>query len=121
VITKQTGYASSDGVLHATVEEAQEAEMLRVLNQTNGSAGLDPKVLEMLAADLVGTQFEALLDILTTSPRSRPKARKSAGTTSPRRAARKASSPPDKATTEQARDGFKAMREAVDNPPDATV
>jgi hypothetical protein len=86
--TKITAWQDSSGALHTCIEAWQQAEMLTVLNETDGSAMVSAEHLKMLANDLVGSQRDAVLAILTTGPRTRAKARKAAGTTNPRRAAR---------------------------------
>jgi hypothetical protein len=101
-ITKAVGFKASDGVVYATVEEAQRAE-LEVLFQAN-----DPWQTEEVAKAIV-QHSDAVLAILTTGPRTRPKARKAAGTTNPKRAAKRA-------TPEQAQAGFAAMRTAIAEP-----
>ncbi len=92
--TKTTGYLAN-GVLYATLAQAQVAEMLAVLKQTDGSGDMTDAMLERMAVDLVNGQRDALLAILTTGPTSRPGARRKAGTSNPKRAAAKAA----KATT----------------------
>lgn len=92
MITKTKGYLDSNGVIHATVEEAQGAEMVALLGPMlerakEGSNGT--LRVELLTGELLA-QSEALLAILTIGPTSRPKARKAKGTTNPKRAARKA-------------------------------
>jgi hypothetical protein len=86
--TKITAWQDSSGVLHASIESWRVAEVRGVLSVTDGSGGIPNDMLDKLAADLATTQAEALLAILTTGPRTRAKARKAAGTTNPRRAAR---------------------------------
>jgi len=118
-ITKTAGYADSKGVVYSTLEAAQVAEMLNLLLTINGTGdisdynsqgeqvdGLAMKLINCMAGDLV-VHTNELLAILTTGPRTRPKARKAAGTTNPRRAAKRA-------TQEQVANGVAAMREAVD-------
>lgn len=127
-ITKTKGYLDSTGVMHATVEGAQFAEMRALFAVLNGSGSVDDKVIKDIVADLLQPNHVArLLSILTTGPRSRPKARKAAGTTSPKRALRAGrartaeekahvedvTGQPFRATPEQASNGFAAMREAA--------
>ena len=107
-ITKATGYKASDGVVYATVEDAQVSEMKavlkpmaeRVFSDDSASIQLDHMAKELLA------NRDLLIAILTTGPRSRPGRRKAAGTTAPRRAAKRA-------TQAQAAEGFQAMRDAA--------
>lgn len=113
-IAKTTGYRDSAGELHATVEEAQRAELIALLNTVDGT-GLfvkddADKAIALMAEDLVKHRDE-LLTILTLTPTSRPKARKSAGTSNPRRAAKRA-------TPQQAQQGFEDMRQAANGTPD---
>ncbi len=77
------------------------------LSEDNGAP-----FLHRLAQELVAGS-DILLNILTTGPRSRPKARKVAGTTSPRRATRA------KATPAQVASGLAEMRQAVDPEPES--
>lgn len=107
-INKATGYLTSDGTMCATLEEAQVKELRVLLNVIDGSGAVNPEALDIIASDLVKHSDE-LLDILAMTPRSKPKARKQAGTTNPKRAARKQTP----ATPEQVQEGFAAMREAV--------
>ena len=91
-------WLDSDGTLHATIEGWQQAELVRLLGTTDGSGGIAnegetqmnscAEVFETMATDLLKNR-EALLAILTTGPRARPKARKAVGTTQPRRAAKR--------------------------------
>lgn len=97
-ITRTQGYADSSGVVHGTLEAAQQAEMVKLLGMTDGTssayipADKSDECLGLMAADLIRSR-DALLAILTTGPRTRPKARKAAGTTNPRRAAKRATVP----------------------------
>lgn len=106
-VTPVKAWPDRTGVLHPTIDQWRVAELKALLYETDGSAGVEPKYLDMIAADLVNSQAESLLRVLTTGPRSRPKARRVAGTTNPKRAARRA-------TPAQAAAGIAAMREAVD-------
>ncbi len=91
-------WQDSAGRLHATVEEWQQAELQKLLGVTNGSGLVADKgeaaeytsedVFKELSKGLL-QEREALLAILTTGPRARPKARKAVGTTQPKRAARR--------------------------------
>lgn len=93
------------GVLHPTIDQWRVAEMRALLSETDGSGGIDVKMLDMLAADLAHGQADDLLNILTTGPRTRS-TRRVAGTTKPRQAAKRA-------TKGQAAEGFAQMRAAV--------
>jgi hypothetical protein len=109
-ITKAVGFKASDGVVYATIEEAQKAELEKLLNPMTERCFATGGVFctRTLAGELL-TNADAILSILTTGPRTRPKARKAAGTTNPKRAAKRA-------TPEQAQAGFTAMRTAVAEP-----
>src|SRR6187549_730693 len=95
-ITKATGYRDSNGVIHATAEEAQKAELSSLLKpilgrvwdlQTAGGVDNGVQYLSSLADELLNAS-DILITILTTGPRSRPTSRKRAGTTNPKRATR---------------------------------
>lgn len=101
--TKITAWQDSSGALHTCIEGWQQAEMLRLLKETDGSDRISEEVLTEQANDLIKSQSDELLSILTMGPRSKPRARKTPGTTNPKRA-----------TKTQARDGFKAMRQAAE-------
>jgi hypothetical protein len=79
-------YPDSTGALHRTVEEWQAAELLH-LAEEGGSQHAD------LFANLVLNHADKVLAILTTGPRSRPSRRKVAGTTNPKKAARRTTKP----------------------------
>lgn len=91
-------WQDSEGKLHATVEGWQSAELKKLLGTTNGTGCIANKgqvmpydtdeIFTMMATDLL-KQREELLAILTMGPRARPKARKAAGTTQPKRAGRR--------------------------------
>lgn len=107
-ITKSKGYLDSKGVLHATIGDAQRAELLTLFASEHDAEfkWTAHELAEYIVRDAVS---ETLLALLTLTPRSKPKARKQAGTTSPKRA-RKAVA----ATPEQARMGFDAAHKAAD-------
>ena len=86
-ITKQQGYVDSNGAMHATVEEAQLAELKNLLHDDFASVDND-QAREDIAL-FIQRRADAILGILTTGPRTRVKARKTVGTTNPRRAARR--------------------------------
>lgn len=120
-ITKTAGFKASDGVVYATVEEAQASELFALLKQTDGSAGVELANLKMLAQDLVTDGRDALLAILTTGPRSRPKARRTPGTTAPKRAVKRAQGG-TAATQAQAEAGFAAIRSVINGiPPEPVI
>lgn len=114
-----------DGTLHATIEEWQAHEMRTQIKLSNGASLMNDEQIARLAADLIDGR-DAVIAILTTGPKSRPGARKKAGTTQPKRAVKgqpKAASQgivdaisnalSKPATPQEAQAGFKAMREAI--------
>lgn len=108
MIAKTTGFKLGDK-LFATLEEAQRAGVAEVFVWTSEKpTGLSWTVDEI--TDRIMDQRDTLLEILSLTPRSRPKARKHAGTTNPKRAA-KAASPA------VVQSGLTLMREAVDGQP----
>lgn len=116
-IKKSTAFTASDGSLCATLEEAQRHELAVLWMASADLADVATEAQKdaerKLAVDfahLVHDNADAILDILTTGPRSRPAARKSKGTTNPKRAA--------KATPEVAKAGLRAMRAAADAAPE---
>lgn len=82
-ITKSTGYLDSQGVMHASIEAAQVAELQHLLSDF---MSIQDEPMRHEIALFIQRNREPLLAILTTGPRSRPRARKAAGTTNPRRA-----------------------------------
>lgn len=107
-IKRTTAYEASDGTVHGSVEEAQQHEVAKLVNSLEWEESAQTFYPNI--ATLILRNRDTLLDILTTGPRSRPAARKKAGTTAPRRAV--------KAGSEAAKAGFAAARKAVDNPAD---
>lgn len=79
MITKSTGYTSSDGNFHATLEEAQARELSLIF----GAAHEREWVVDVMAAFIVGQKLK-FIDILTMKPNSLPKARKINGGTKKR-------------------------------------
>lgn len=75
---KERPFVDSNGGLHVNADDAQRAELGILLGEDAGP--------EFILA-LIKHRSEVVA-ILTTGPRSRPKARKAAGTTSPKRALR---------------------------------
>lgn len=84
-IKKTVGYASSDGVVHATVEGAQKAELIKLFSPEGQGPSDSVWNAERLAEHALAN-VDKLVDVLTTGPKSRPKARKAVGTTAPKRA-----------------------------------
>lgn len=97
---KERPFVDSNGGLHVNADDAQRAE-LGILFGEDAEPG-NPLI------DALIKHRNEVIAILTTGPRFRPKARKAAGTTSPKRALRAG-----RATPEQASNGFAAMREAA--------
>lgn len=121
-MTTVKAYKDSNGVLHETVEGWQLAEMQTILkpvlarvwdSQTAGGADNGVQNLHNLSSELIAIR-DILLNLLTTGPRSRPSTRKRPGTTSPKRAAKRA-------TPAQAVEEYKTMREAVQVVPEGEV
>jgi len=74
-------YACSDGNVFATLERAQEHEIISLLKKNIGNqTDLGPVVLEpatvTAAAVILVSNADKVVDILTTTAKSRPKARK---------------------------------------------
>lgn len=116
-IRKVTAFEASDGSPCKTLEEAQRHELALVwmahATLADDATEVEKDRERKLAVDfahLVQGNADAVLEILTTGPRSRPSTRARKGTTNPKRAA--------KATPEAAKAGFKAMRGAVDREAD---
>ena len=70
MITKTTGYQSTDGVFHATIEEAQEAELICLFKDI----GAIEWPIDEISRHII-ERSDAIIDILTMTPKSRPKAR----------------------------------------------
>lgn len=77
MIERIQAYRASDGTTHATLEEVQKHELSEVLCLTSGAPVQD-------VAALIFEHRERVLDILTTSPTSKAKARKINGGTKKR-------------------------------------
>lgn len=104
ILKKVPAYQDGDGVLHTTIAAWQRAELIRLLSGAIGNSLVEAAVSTV---DLILAHPQDVVSILTTGPTSRPSARKRAGTTSPKRAAKRA-------TEAQAKDGFRAMRQATE-------
>lgn len=104
---KVEAWQDSQGTLHSTIEDWKRVELGFLISPMLERVEALPRgdKPDQLGAELLAQQ-DALLSVLTTGPRSRPGARKKPGTTSPRRAAKRA-------TPAQAREDFKAMRDAT--------
>lgn len=71
MITRMTGYTSSDGEMHATLAEAQFEE-LKILGLS--ATGFDVDDADR-SAQFIVDNADKILDILSTTPTSKPKAR----------------------------------------------
>lgn len=100
-INKATGYVTSDGAMCATLEEAQARELGNLFAEQG-----HPLI------DALLSKRNEVLDILAMTPRSKPKARKQAGTTNPKRAL-KGQARERAASPTEAQAGFDAMRAAA--------
>lgn len=89
-IQKTVGYKASDGMVYATVEGAQRAELVKLFTSPQSQNQNDSVWSAEGVTDHVLENVDKLLEVLTTGPRSRPRARKAAGTTAPKRAAKRA-------------------------------
>jgi len=81
-ITFTKAFMTSDGLTFATIEEAQKEELLNVFHNDQVNAGVDG--IQTAAASLIDTMIrnsDRIIDILSTTPRSRPKGRKVNGAT----------------------------------------
>lgn len=113
MITPTKAYKASDGTLHATPEAAQEAELHAILagaaNQIVTTQDINGPAASNIIMGVVMKNRDAILDILTTGPRSRPARRKVNGAVAPKRKAKAVA-----ATPEQAQAGFAGMRAATE-------
>lgn len=80
MITKVNAYQSSDGTAHSTLEEAQRFEIKQILLSSNVSIADGDDLSWCIIKNA-----EAIVDILTTTPTSKPKARKVNGGTKKRK------------------------------------
>jgi hypothetical protein len=71
MIEKTTAYRVGD-LTFGTIEEAKTAELMAIL--ATSPANIPPDAMPKLARYLV-ERSEAIIDILTTGPRSKPRAR----------------------------------------------
>jgi hypothetical protein len=99
-------WTAEDGSIYATAEEAARRDLFNIV--TAAQADLNVEIASKIVDGLM-IHAELAVSALTTGPRTRPKARKAAGTTNPKRAAKRA-------TPEQAQAGFAAMRTAIAEP-----
>lgn len=82
MITKVNAYQSSDGTAHSSLEEAQKSEIKSLFKNEEGYE--DSDALNDIV-DAIILNAEAIVDILTTTPTSKPKARKVNGGTKKRK------------------------------------
>lgn len=82
MIQKQIAFTDSTGAVHATLEAAQAAEVQALF--VTASFGVENA--KAIAETMMALK-DKLLDILTTTPESRPKARRVNGGTKKRNAA----------------------------------
>lgn len=101
--TKTPAWAAHDGTLYTTAEQASRRDLFVVLTEKSGMNSESASAV----IDVLLQHSEVVVEALMTSSNSRPGARKKPGTTSPRRAAKRA-------TPAQAREGFSNMRSATD-------
>jgi hypothetical protein len=109
--TPTKAWIAGDGTLYPTAELACQRDLFNMFSE--GYPGQTSESISALVALLVNNA-DLVVAALTSGPRSRPKARKAAGTTNPRRAARRA-------TPVQATAGFTAMRQAAEQGSDGPV
>ena len=83
MITKVNAYQSSDGTAHSSLEEAQKHEIRKLLAEKLGWEEDREHVKQV--TDAIMENSEAIVDILTTTPSSKPKARKVNGGTKKRK------------------------------------
>ena len=76
MITKTQGYKSSDGAVHLSLDSAQQRQLLLLMGYPDGGT-VDWKMV----AELIVANRTQVLDILTTTATSRPRARKLNGAT----------------------------------------
>lgn len=81
MITKVSAYQSSDGTAHSSLEEAQRAELKTLLKE---EAGFEEGLALADVVQAIISNAETIVDILTTTPTSKPKARKVNGGTKKR-------------------------------------
>lgn len=79
MIERTQSYKCSDGTIVATLAEAQETELTILFNESFSDGSMS-----VACAKAVLKNAPAVLDILTTTPTSKPKARKVNGGTKKR-------------------------------------
>lgn len=88
--TKTPAWASKDGMLFATAEQASRRDLFVVLTEISGmNSESASAVIDTLMAN-----SDTIMEALTTTSSSRPAARKRAGTTNPKRATKRLATEP---------------------------
>lgn len=75
MITKTLGYKSSDGTIHGSLVECQKAELSVIFRGANPNTPDSEFDIDRITQTIID-QKDQIIDILTTGPRSKPKARK---------------------------------------------
>ena len=85
MITKLTGYQSSDGTVHGSLTGAKAAEIKILFHDQYKETGIEnrPWTVDEIASFIVGRE-DRILDILTMKSSSKPRARKINGGTKTR-------------------------------------
>lgn len=78
-------YKTTDGEVFATIEEAKRHELILAFKQINMGEGVLKDTFFEDVATLVLTTQDEIIDILTMTPNSKPKARKLHGGTKNRK------------------------------------
>lgn len=82
MITKIQGYQSSNKTFHASLESAQMHDLYPLLSQAHTEAGLSASDAQFTVfVENVFAKREQIIDILTTTPTSKPRLRKVNGAT----------------------------------------
>lgn len=82
MITKTTGYQSSDGMIHGSIAAAQKAELKLLFGKHSTIVKSEPESDHL--ADVLLKESDKLIDILTMTSKSKPRARKINGGTKTR-------------------------------------
>lgn len=77
MIEKTTGYKTSSGKICETIEDARQAEIESIVEKLQWEE--NAQVFYPQIVSLIYEHREAILDVLTTSSKSRPRARKANG------------------------------------------
>ncbi|MES2366989.1 MAG: hypothetical protein V4563_14030 [Pseudomonadota bacterium] len=85
MITKTQSFSTSDGKMFQTLEEAQAHSIaLLVVSAIRDSENKSPDEASLAVANIIVVSKDQLLDILTTTAKSKPSARKINGGTKKR-------------------------------------